>query len=54
VADHRNNALRIKNIWIEPGIRQTKKLQDTLDRTLRRFARFNECMKVLFADKQLY
>ena len=54
VADHRNNALRIKNIWIEPGIRQTKKLQDTLDRTLRRFARFNECMKVLFADEQLY
>lgn len=53
VADYRNNTLCVKNIWLEPGIRQTKKLQDTLDRTLRRFARFNECAKVVFSDKQM-
>ena len=42
-ADHKNAVLRVKNIWLEPGVRQTKKLQLALDRTLRRFAAFNDC-----------
>ena len=46
VADHREKTLLVKNIWIASGVRQTRKLQDTLDRTLRRFARFNDCAKV--------
>ena len=46
VSDQKNRTLRVKNIWLEPGVRQTKKLQLTLDRTLRRFARFNDCTAV--------
>ena len=52
-ADYRNSILCVKNIWLEPGVRQTRKLQDTLSRTLRRFARFNECAEVDFSDKQM-
>ena len=42
-ADQKQSTLRVKNIWLEPGVRQTKKLRQALDRTLRRFARFNDC-----------
>ena len=46
VADHKNSSLRVKNIWFEPHVRQTKKLLDSLERTLCRFARFNDCTNV--------
>ena len=45
-ADRRNGTLRVKNVWLEPGVRRTKKLQTALDRTLRRFSRFNDCRAV--------
>jgi len=46
VADYKSDTLRVKNIWFEPGVRQTGKLQDTLERTVHRFARFNDCAEV--------
>ena len=46
VADQKEDTLRVKNIWLEPGVRQTGKLQLAFDRTLRRFARFNDCTRV--------
>jgi hypothetical protein len=46
VADRKTDTLRVKNIWFEPGVRRTKKLQTALDRTLRRFAGFNDCTNV--------
>ncbi len=47
-ADQKNGVLRVKNVWLEPGVRQTKKLQLSLDRTLRRFSGFNDCAAVEF------
>ena len=47
-ADQKEDTLRVKNIWLEPGVRQTGKLQLAFDRTLCRFARFNDCSKVEF------
>lgn len=41
--DRKTGTLLVKNIWYEPGVRQTKKLQATLEKAIRRFARFNEC-----------
>lgn len=41
--DKQNGLLIVKNIWWEEGVRQTKKLEKALDRTLKEFARFNEC-----------
>jgi hypothetical protein len=48
VTDLKCRTLRVKNIWLEPGVRQTKKLQLSLDRALRRFASFNDCTTVEF------
>ncbi len=43
VADQKNAVLRVKHVWLESGVRQTKKLRLALERTLRRFAAFNDC-----------
>ena len=50
VPDQKSRTLRVKNIWLEPSVRQTRKLQLALDRTLRRFASFNDCTAVEFCE----
>ncbi|MBR2122292.1 MAG: YcaQ family DNA glycosylase [Lachnospiraceae bacterium] len=42
----RNGILHVKGLWWEPGIRQTKALNSALERTLGRFAKFNDCKTV--------
>ena len=42
-ADRKEKLLRVKGLWWEPGVRQTKKLTAGLDRTLKAFSRFNGC-----------
>ena len=41
--DRRSDALLVKNLWLEPGVRRTKKMLLSLDRTLRRFSGFHDC-----------
>ena len=41
--DKQNGLLIVKNIWWEEGVRQTKKLEKALDKTLKEFAGFNDC-----------
>ena len=48
--DKTSGTLRVKNLWLEPGVLQTKKLQLALERTLRRFAGFNDCTTVEFCE----
>ena len=43
VPNRKEKVLTVKGLWWEPGIRQTKKLNKELDKTLIRFARFNDC-----------
>ncbi|WP_256374530.1 hypothetical protein [Butyrivibrio sp. LC3010] len=38
--------LKVKGLWWEDGIRQTKELNAALERTLKSFARFNDCQSV--------
>ena len=45
-ADRKSGTLFVKNVWYESGIRETKKLQSALRRTVRRFAGFNDCAAV--------
>lgn len=45
-ADRKTGTLLVKNIWYEPDVRQTKKLDVALEKTIRRFAKFNECPAV--------
>ena len=46
VADRREGVLRVKGLWWEPGIRRTKKMTATLERTLKNFGKFNDCPDV--------
>ena len=50
--ERKAGTLYVKNIWYEPGVRQTKKLQSTLKKTIRRFAGFNECASVKDLSEQ--
>ena len=42
-ADRKAETLVVKNIWYEPGIRQTKKLNAAVDAAVGRLAKFNGC-----------
>ncbi|MBQ1827512.1 MAG: YcaQ family DNA glycosylase [Erysipelotrichaceae bacterium] len=39
----KDGRMSVRNIWLEDGIRMTKKLRKAIDSRLRKFARFNEC-----------
>ncbi|WP_022768941.1 winged helix-turn-helix domain-containing protein [Butyrivibrio sp. NC2007] len=43
VPDRKEGILQVKGLWWEPGVRQTKALNRELERTLGRFAKFNDC-----------
>ena len=48
VNERQINTLVVKNIWLEEGIKYTKKMQSELVKCLKRFATFNECQKLEF------
>ena len=39
----KDGKMTVNGIWLEPGVRQTKKLGKTVAQRLRTFARFNDC-----------
>ena len=43
VPERKEQILRVKGLWWEPEVRQTKKLQRKLEKTLNAFSRFNGC-----------
>ena len=43
VPDRKEGVLQVKGLWWEPGVRQTKALNQDLERALGRFAGFNDC-----------
>ncbi|WP_026520299.1 winged helix-turn-helix domain-containing protein [Butyrivibrio sp. FCS006] len=43
VPDRKEGILQVKGLWWELGVRQTKALNLALERTLSRFAKFNDC-----------
>ena len=42
-ADRKTNILTVRNLWLEDGVRKTKKLSAQIDRAVQRFAKFNGC-----------
>ena len=46
VADRKTGVLVVRNVWWEDGIRRTKKLYSTLEQTLKKFAKFNDCKEI--------
>ena len=51
-ADRKEKILRVKGLWWEEKIRQTKKLKKKLDKTLRDFARFNDCNEIEYSEQK--
>jgi uncharacterized protein YcaQ len=45
-ADRKAETLVVKNVWYEPGIRQTKKLNAAINAAVRRLAKFNGCSRI--------
>ena len=43
VPDKKSNILYVRGLWWESDVRQTKKLQNELEKTLQRFSKFNDC-----------
>ena len=42
-ADRKNNTFTVQNVWLEPGVRRTKKLSGQIDKAVQRLAKVNDC-----------
>ena len=42
-ADRKTKTLTVQNIWLEPGVRRTKKLSAQIEKAVQRLAKFNGC-----------
>ena len=49
VSDTKSNTLLVKNLWVEDGVRKTKKMARAIDMRIKRFAKFNECGQIVDA-----
>ncbi|MGL5436983.1 MAG: winged helix-turn-helix domain-containing protein [Lachnospiraceae bacterium] len=47
VSDHKTRLLMVKNLWLEDGVRYTKKMNTAVEACLRRLAAFNDCGEVV-------
>ena len=43
IPDRKDHILYVKGLWWEDGVRQTKKLNEDLNKTLLKFSEFNDC-----------
>lgn len=46
VPNRKEGVLYVKGLWWEPGVRQTKAMNEALERALKQFAKFNDCQVV--------
>lgn len=47
VPDKKDKALQVKGLWWESDVKVTKKINNALEKTLKQFAKFNDCQSVL-------
>lgn len=50
VRDEKAGALRVKHVWLEDGVKHTKKLDAVIAGCMKRLARFNGCKDVIFEE----
>ncbi|MBP3657149.1 MAG: YcaQ family DNA glycosylase [Clostridia bacterium] len=48
--DEKAGVLRVKHIWLEDGVRRTKKLDAAICSCMKRLAKFNACKEVLYDE----
>jgi len=51
IAEHKKKTLSVKRIWLEPGIKPTKKLMENLKRCFARFMKFHELKELILQDE---
>ena len=44
--ESKDGILVVKNIWLEDGVKRTKKLMNAIESSIRRFARFDLCTEI--------
>jgi len=49
VAERKTRLLKVKNIWYEEGIKQTRSLDKAVNDCLKRFAKFNDCDEIIWS-----
>ena len=47
VPDKKDKVLQVKGLWWESDVKVTKKINNALEKTLKQFAKFNDCQSVL-------
>lgn len=47
VPDKKDKVLKVKGLWWESDVKVTKKINNALEKTLKQFAKFNDCQSVL-------
>ena len=50
-ADRKTNVLTVSNIWLESGVRRTKKLSGLISRTVQRLAKTNGCTEIMIGGE---
>ena len=50
VRDEKAGMLRVKHVWLEEGVRRTKKLDAAVNGCMKRLAKFNGCKEVVFEE----
>ena len=50
IPDRKTGILHVKGLWWEDDVRATKKLNSALEKTLKNFAKFNECKSVEYEE----
>lgn len=48
VREEKAGVLRVKHIWLEDGVRRTKKLEAAIQSAMKRLAKFNNCREVIY------
>ena len=48
VREEKAGVLRVKHIWLEDGVRRTKKLETAIQSAMKRLAKFNNCREVIY------
>jgi uncharacterized protein YcaQ len=51
IADQKKKVLAVKRIWLEPGIKSTKKLMEELKRCFTRFMKFHELKELVYSEE---
>ncbi len=51
IADQKQDALVVRRVWLEDGVKRTKKLDAAIARCMKRLMKLNQCKTLMFEDR---